>query len=252
MDQLQVFAQPRHSVVSGDGLVAYAVTGGGRLLRIDVTSGTSTELAPDPPFLGAAYRGIPPATTIAAAGSVMSLAGSGLSRTRQLTFCGQPVPFQIQTVNLELVQFQVPWDAPEGPCQVVVQNDSPFEHGLNLEVRKLDPQFVGYPTAFLEHQGFAGPVTEGSPTHPGETIVAYMTGLGPVGASGQLTMPGFACRFDGVPGTVSYAGLAPGYTGFYQVNVPVPELSPRLISLACGWDVEALSSFTTVWVGTTQ
>jgi len=188
------------AVVSGDGLTAYTITGAERLVRIDAMSGASAELAATPPFLGAAYRVFPPATTIAAVGSVMSLYGSGLSNTRQLTFCGQPVPFK--TINSGIVQFQVPWDAPEGACQAIVQTDSPFEHGINLEVRILDPQFVGYPDAFLNHQGFTGPITLAAPTHPGEVIVAYMTGLGPVDSTGQVTAPGFTCRFDSVPGTL--------------------------------------------------
>ena len=234
-------------VVSGDGLTAFAITAGGSLVRIDVTSGTSTQLAAAPPFLGAAYRVFPPATTIAAVGSVMSLYGGGLSNTRQLTFCGQSVPFK--TVSQGILQFQVPWNSPEGPCQAIVQTDSPFEDGIDLEVREFDPQFVGYPTAFLAHQNFAGAITSTAPAQPGEVIVAYMTGLGPVDSTGQLTTPGFTCSFDGVTGTLMYAGAAPGFTGFYQVNVTAPNLSPRSASLECGWSAQSFLAFTSVWIG---
>jgi len=46
-----------------------------------------------------------------------------------------------------------------------------------------------------------------------------------------------------------YAGAAPGFTGFYQVNVTVPDLSPRSAALECGWDADALFAVTSVWVG---
>jgi uncharacterized protein (TIGR03437 family) len=183
-------------------------------------------------------------------GSVLNLGGSGLGTTRQLMFCGQPVPFTV--VNPGTVQFQVPWDAHQGTCQAVVQTDSPFEHGIDLEVQEFDPQYAGYPGAFLHHQDFSG-VTQAAPAHPGETIVTYMTGLGPVDSTGQVTRPGFTCFFDGVAGTVLYAGLAPGFTGFYQVNVSVPNVSPRQATLSCGWgaamDLPSLFASTTVWIG---
>ena len=234
-------------VVSGDGLTAFAITGGGSLVRIDVTSGASTEVAAAPPFLSAAYRVFPPATTIAAVGSVMTLYGGGLTNTRQLTFCGQSVPFT--AVSQGILEFQVPWGTPNGPCQAVVQTDSPFEDGIDLEVKEFDPQYVGYPTAFLSHQNFAGAITSTAPAQPGEVILAYMTGLGPVDSTGQLTTPGFTCSFDGVPGTLVYAGAAPGFTGFYQVNLTVPNLSPRSASLECGWSGQSLLAFTSVWIG---
>ena len=63
-------------VVSGDGLVGYAVTGGAQLVRIDLTSGSVTELAPATPLLTAAYRVWPadsnsPGSTVAAVGSLI-------------------------------------------------------------------------------------------------------------------------------------------------------------------------------------
>src|SRR5439155_26038898 len=60
-------------VVSGDGLVGYAVTGGARLVRCDLIAGAVTELAPATPLVTAAYRVWPanpnsPGTTLAPAG----------------------------------------------------------------------------------------------------------------------------------------------------------------------------------------
>jgi len=77
-------------------------------------------------------------------------------------------------------------------------------------------------------------VDSSNPATPGATtILIYCTGLGPVtnqpatGAAASttdldptVTMP--TVTIGGVPATPSFSGLAPGYVGLYQVNVPVP------------------------------
>ena len=69
------------------------------------------------------------------------------------------------------------------------------------------------------------------PARPGETMVLYGVGFGPVtpdaGAGdvvqqdNSLVLP-LRVFFGGMPATVSYAGLAPGTVGLYQFNVVVP------------------------------
>jgi uncharacterized protein (TIGR03437 family) len=73
------------------------------------------------------------------------------------------------------------------------------------------------------------------PARPGDTIVLYGVGFGAVtpdpGAGNivqsdnSLVFP-LQVFFGGVPGTVSYAGLAPGMIGLYQFNVVVPNTAP--------------------------
>jgi uncharacterized protein (TIGR03437 family) len=70
------------------------------------------------------------------------------------------------------------------------------------------------------------------PARPGETMVLYGVGFGPVtpddGAGdvvqhdNNLVLP-FQVFFGGTPAAVSYAGLAPGSVGLYQFNVVVPD-----------------------------
>jgi uncharacterized protein (TIGR03437 family) len=77
-------------------------------------------------------------------------------------------------------------------------------------------------------------VDANSPAHAGDYLQIYATGLGPVSnqpqtgaaASGSvlsyaITYP--AATIGGVPALVSFAGLAPGFVGLYQVNVQVPQ-----------------------------
>ena len=232
------------AVLSGDGSVVYANSADGGLTRIDVASGNATELAPDTPIVIAAYRPYPPATTVAAVGSVITLYGPGPAGVQQVTFCGQPVSFS----KGQFLQFQVPWNLPNQTCDAIVQTTSPFEAAISLTVQQYDPQFVtdGNGSALLYHGNFSGPVDAAAPAQAGEVVVAYMTGLGPVDQNGMLSKPGFFCRFDFTQANLSYVGLAPGLTGFYQVNVEVPDLSEASGTLTCGWDVstEASAGFT--------
>jgi uncharacterized protein (TIGR03437 family) len=76
-------------------------------------------------------------------------------------------------------------------------------------------------------------VSDANPAMPGETLAVYLTGLGAVspaisdgaaGPSGTLsrTTNTIGVAFSGTTGTNGYAGLAPGYSGLYQLNVTVP------------------------------
>jgi uncharacterized protein (TIGR03437 family) len=70
------------------------------------------------------------------------------------------------------------------------------------------------------------------PAHAGETIILYGVGFGGVNPqidAGVIVQQQNALSaqlqvfFDKVPGTVTYAGLAPGEVGVYQFNVVVPD-----------------------------
>jgi uncharacterized protein (TIGR03437 family) len=73
------------------------------------------------------------------------------------------------------------------------------------------------------------------PARTGETITLYGIGFGPVSpatSAGVIaTQPSslanqVSIQIAGVPATIQYAGLAPGFVGLYQFNVQVPSLSP--------------------------
>jgi len=87
-------------------------------------------------------------------------------------------------------------------------------------------------------------VSNASPATANETVVVYATGLGPVGGamvtgqpasstSLQPTTPQPAtATLGGIPATVSFSGLAPGFIGLYQLNVQVPANAPPGSSLS--------------------
>ena len=77
----------------------------------------------------------------------------------------------------------------------------------------------------------AGSFPNARPARAGETVVIFSTGLGPVSdpvptgvlASGlHPTVVPVTVTIDGLPATVDFAGLAPGFVGLYQVNARVP------------------------------
>ena len=79
------------------------------------------------------------------------------------------------------------------------------------------------------------------PAKPGETIVLYGVGFGPVTPAipaGQLVQQANALAsslqmsIGGLPALASYAGLAPSFTGLYQFNVTVPAAAPGNAPLA--------------------
>ena len=69
------------------------------------------------------------------------------------------------------------------------------------------------------------------PTNPlprGQALVIFATGLGAVTQSGQLSLTNapVSVLLNGTELPASYAGLAPGFNGLYQVNVTVPASIP--------------------------
>jgi uncharacterized protein (TIGR03437 family) len=71
-----------------------------------------------------------------------------------------------------------------------------------------------------------------SPAKAGDTLVIYSVGLGPVNPSLKSGDPAplslepitgtAAVTIGGVPAAVAFAGLTPGFSGLYQLNVTVP------------------------------
>ncbi len=244
------------ATVSGSGAVAYVVTAAGRILKIDVTSGAATELIgrlsnvaipnpTNPPFAiaGSAFcvsgTGLTDAPANAAPPLPTSLAGL------QLLLDGEPVP--LLSVASSSACFQVPWDISIGAHRLspVSGAASPFNQDTELQV--LFPSFVNlvyatglYPLA--AHEDFSALVSESNPALPGEILHFYMTGLGPVsppvatGSPAPANPPAVAtipltCTLSDagsnrIPVDVLFAGLAPGYTGYYQVSVRLPAPIP--------------------------
>jgi len=73
-----------------------------------------------------------------------------------------------------------------------------------------------------------------NPLTRGQTLVAYVTGLGSTSAHGNLAPAAtpVTALVNGVAISPAYAGLAPGYIGLYQVNIPIPANTPPGASIS--------------------
>ena len=245
----------REVVLSGDGRIAYATTASGRLLRIRIDGSAVEELIGQTPVLqgnlasGAATPGS--AFTVRGAGFASSQVSASpplpveLNRVR-LLLDGLPVP--LQTVEPARIVFQVPWETATGPhrLEIVTEANGNFEtEPVMLDIqRTVFAQFETLgrehgvslsllPYSLAAHGDFSTVVTRANPARPGEIVHLYMTGLGPVAPPVRTGDPGpvqppaevvtpVRCTANDSEAEVLFAGLAPGFVGYYQVSIRIP------------------------------
>ena len=92
------------------------------------------------------------------------------------------------------------------------------------------------PAIFLLDGGSAGAVLNqdnslNAPLTPlprGQVLQVFATGLGATANQGQYSVvtAGVTAVVNGAELPVSFAGLAPGFVGLYQVNIPIPAATP--------------------------
>jgi len=135
----------------------------------------------------------------------------------------------------ELVNFQTPFELTGLSAQVVVTRQGQSSGAINVLVMPLQPAIYtldGTQAVVVHNEGFRL-VTAADPLEHGEFAFLYAAGLGPVtnqpatGAAASSGRPAIAGAIIGVTvggasSEVSFAGLAPGYAGVYQVNFRVP------------------------------
>jgi uncharacterized protein (TIGR03437 family) len=197
----------------------------------------------------------------AAPGGLITVYGSNLSPTNLatsqipvptalanscITVNGQPIPLIF--VSPGQVNAQMPFQA-VGQETVVVHTPGGTSGNFNLTVQPTAPAVflsgvagpqTNLPTVIRATDGLLA--TDSNPIHAGDVLVIYVTGLGqtnPAGLTGYpapgnplssaLASVSVTLGGQGLP--VTYAGLAPGEVGVYQINVTVPGGTPNGLSL---------------------
>jgi uncharacterized protein (TIGR03437 family) len=167
-----------------------------------------------------------------------------------VNFNGQPG--YVSYISPLQVNAQIPTTLQPGSVQVTVTNQqqtsAPFTLTLNaIQPGLLAPQSFNvngnaYVVAFLPDGTYVLPPgaiagLSSRQAQPGEAVTMFGIGLGialdssgqPIG--GGLMAPGLstiaapaAVQYGSTPAVITYAGLAPGYVGLYQLNVVTPQV----------------------------
>ena len=260
------------AILSGDGTAAYAVTFGGRLLKISVISATVQELIPRTPFLSN-----PP---ILAPGKLVSLPGAGFSTATYNATAPLPeslggvqvaiqgIQARIQSVQPTAITLLVPLDAIITDSASTIHLDegspSPFEIlDASAVIFQLAPEVLDSPSAV--HEDWSGPVSNENPARPGEILHTYGVGMGPTTPAvpygdaaptqepfARLSIP-IGCteeRINGQGVEVLFAGLAPAIVGIYQIDWRVPAvLAGSSFNMTCRFSGSFANIFIDVPVG---
>ncbi len=220
------------AVLSGNGGLAYAVTNGGRIIKVDVGSGEVTELAGRTVSVSSM-----PART--AKGSALVIGGTALDEEGLSVSIGGLTAPIVQASAGELV-IQTPWEtaiAEAAPVVLALGPDSKpvFEAPLEYEVKVMDrwPATFGPPM----HEAMNWEVWQEDPARGGEIVHILATGLGgvtapvatgvaqPADPQPVLSSPLTCYHGYSVPGPLAdvvYAGLEVGRIGIYRVSVRMP------------------------------
>ncbi|HTS48874.1 MAG TPA: hypothetical protein VMH05_13075 [Bryobacteraceae bacterium] len=166
------------------------------------------------------------------------------------------IPAPILYASSSQLNLQVPWELqvmPIVPVTVTVTGNSISSELESVAVGQNDPGIfsLGAPQGGQGAiENVAGAVVDSnSPAHAGDYVLIFATGLGmvtnqPATGAVALAAPHLSylisypsATIGGVQAPVSFAGLAPGYVGLYQVNVQVPQ------GVAAGDSVPVVLSF---------
>ena len=157
-----------------------------------------------------------------------------------VTFDGVAAPLFF--VSGMQINAQVPFELMAGAGTVTVQvtRGSKTSEAQPIGIAVASPGIFtlnrrGTGTGIILHAVDFQPVSESNPAQPGEFLLIYCTGLGPVQPevpSGQAapvaplaeTLHTPLVNIAGIPAQVTFSGLAPRFVGLYQVNVLVPEV----------------------------
>jgi adhesin/invasin len=137
------------------------------------------------------------------------------------------------------INFQMPSATAPGSVPIVVTTNAGSSSGLTSMVTPVQPGLFINPNlrakALNQNLSLHTPQT---PIGAGEYVLLYLTGLGPTTpavADGQpaptnplaMLNGSVSATVGGLPATVQFAGLAPGFAGLIQVNAQIPPgLSP--------------------------
>jgi len=132
------------------------------------------------------------------------------------------------------INFQVPWKTPAGTADVAVTVNGGASNSMQVAVQTAAPGLftLASGAAIVQNSDYSLNDAD-HPASPGSTIIAYLTGSGPVdpavadGTPASTTAlttikASTSARIGTSDAKISFAGLAPGFVGLVQCNIVVP------------------------------
>jgi len=181
-----------------------------------------------------------------APGSLISIFGQHLS-PQQLAAPGLPLPVELSGVKVSLdgrqlplafvsperITAQLPFGAVGAGSLRIVNGAATVPVEVPLNVLRVAPGIFGTPSGPSVVGGNGALVSAANPAVAGETVSLFMTGLGDVASEIAAGAPApfsplvpvqarVEVEVGGKRSIPSFAGLAPGQAGVYQVNAQVP------------------------------
>ncbi len=145
---------------------------------------------------------------------------------------GRPAP--VFYISPTQINFQVPWETPVGNADVTVTVNKATSSAGTVAVQTAAPGLFtqGDGAAIVQNSDYSLN-TSSNPAAAGSTLIAYLTGSGPVTSSvpdGAVTPSAplvqttstVTATIGSAPAPVVFAGLTPGLVGVLQVNVTIP------------------------------
>lgn len=251
-------------ISNSNGTANYAVAvveGGQTLLFMEADAGTTIGGTAVPQFSApqqAIVNGASFAPRMLAPGSLFSIFGSGFAQ--QASSAQQlPLPQSLDSVQVLVngsavpllyagpnqVNAQLPLDVPIGQLlSLAVASGMARSNTVTISVSAAAPGLFTYGQGQAVVQNPDGSINSSAqPAHPGDILVAYLTGGGltettdplitgtPASGPSSVSSP-YSVAVGGQPATGYYLGLTPGYVGLYQANFRVPALAPGNYPLA--------------------
>src|SRR5581483_741034 len=134
------------------------------------------------------------------------------------------------------INFQIPWEMQPGTATVMVNSGGMVSNQVNVTIQAAAPGlFVNGSHAIVQNSDFSLN-SSSNPAKAGNTIIAYLTGAGaasPQPADGaaagseplSTVSPAPTATIGGTSAMVTFAGLAPGFVGLWQLNIVVPSVT---------------------------
>ncbi len=247
------------------GSVTIATNAANGALTVPVELEVVAPGAPWAYFQGAVNNATFEAGEAAPQGGLVALYGEQFSTGAPATPTGLPLPTTLGGVQVLLndqpvplfytsygqINFQVPYNAPPGMARVRVVRDGTSGNQISLEIAPRAPRLLrlgigNYGIVVNQDGTFPIRSTPGVPSRPakaGDALVIYAIGLGPTSppagagqaaptsplaqAPNTIVLFGSTGIATGIQAEPLFAGLTPNFVGLYQINVVVPEDSPR-------------------------